>query len=178
MLIIGKKTMENNQPVNLPVLGKLPEFSLINSRGETITLADFQGKVWAADFIFTTCAGPCPIMTNQMNSIHIDFLKNDAVRQVSISVNPDYDTPEVLSEYADRYNADTEKWQFLTGNYEDIQSLILNGFKMGDPDEIVFHSTRFALVDRKGQIRGYYSGMEPKDIKKLKKDIKKLLKEG
>lgn len=178
LLAVAQKILESKQSVGLPVLGNLPEFNFTNSRGEFITLADFKGKVWAADFIFTTCAGPCPIMTGQMNTVHKEFLNNDKVRQVSISVNPDYDTPEVLSEYAARYNADTKKWQFLTGDYEDIQNLILNGFKMGDPDEIIFHSTKFALVDRQGQIRGYYSGTEPKEITKLKEDIRKLLKES
>ena len=96
---------------------------------------------------------------------------------VTITVNPDYDTPEVLTEYGKRYNADFTKWHFLTGVYEKIQNLIANGFKMGDIEEIVFHSTRFALIDPDMNIRGYYMGTESEDVKKLMGDIKKLIKE-
>jgi protein SCO1/2 len=96
---------------------------------------------------------------------------------VSISVYPEYDTPEVLTEYASRYDANTDRWHFLTGPEEDVKKLIKNGFKMGDYEDIIFHSERFALVDQKGQIRGYYSGMQTDDMKNLKKDINILLAE-
>ena len=96
---------------------------------------------------------------------------------VSFTVNPDYDTPEVLKEYAKRYDADINTWSFVTGKYEQIQELIANGFKMGDEEEIVFHSTRFALVDHEGNLRGYYSGTEPKDHDNLTRDIRSLIKE-
>ena len=164
------------EPV-LPVIGKLPSFHLVDQNDDMFTLQNMEGKVWLADFIFTTCAGPCPIMTERMKTVQKDFKDYEDMRFVSFTVNPDYDTPEILSDYADRNRIDTSTWSFVTGNYEDIQSLVGEGFKMGDVEEIVFHSTQFALVDDKGIVRGYYSGIEPSEHKLLKRDIKYLLKQ-
>ena len=161
----------------LPILGEIPSFELIDNYGEPFTEEYIEGKIWVADLIFTTCAGPCPIMSTEMRSVHKTYLENENIRMVTITVNPDYDTPEVLTEYGKRYNADFTKWHFLTGVYEKIQNLIANGFKMGDLEEIVFHSTRFALIDPDMNIRGYYMGTESEDVKKLMGDIKKLIKE-
>lgn len=161
----------------LPILGEIPSFELIDNYGEPFTEENIEGKIWVADLIFTTCAGPCPIMSTEMRSVHEIYLENENIRMVTITVNPDYDTPEVLTEYGKRYNADFTKWHFLTGVYEKIQNLIANGFKMGDLEEIVFHSTRFALIDPDMNIRGYYMGTESEDVKKLMGDIKKLIKE-
>jgi len=96
-----------------------------------------------------------------MAGIHRAFIDDQNIQTVSYSVNPDYDTPEVLAEYAKRFDADTDQWHFLHAPEKDIQSIISNGFKMGDIEEIVFHSTRFALVDKQFQIRGYYIGTDP-----------------
>ena len=162
----------------LPVLGRIPEFIMTDSHGASFGYNDLQGKIWVADFIFTTCSGPCPIMSSEMAKVHQEFIEDESIRTVSYTVNPDYDTPEVLSEYAERYNANTDQWHFLTASYDDIQSIIVNGFKMGDIKEIVFHSTRFALVDKEMNIRGYYVGTELEDVEKLKKDIHHLKKEA
>ena len=162
---------------SLPILGEIPSFELIDNYGEPFTEENIEGKIWVADLIFTTCAGPCPIMSTEMRSVHKTYLENKNIRMVTITVNPDYDTPEVLTEYGKRYNADFTKWHFLTGVYEKIQNLIANGFKMGDIEEIVFHSTRFALIDPDMNIRGYYMGTESEDVKILMGDIKKLIKE-
>ena len=116
-------------------------------------------------------------MSTEMKSVHKAYLENEKIRTVTITVNPDYDSPEVLTEYGKRYDADFTKWHFLTGEYERIQNLIANGFKMGDLEEIVFHSTRFALIDPDMNIRGYYMGTESENVKKLMGDIKKLIKE-
>ena len=168
---------ESKTTIRLPVIGKIPAFSFIDSHGDEINRRNLDGKVWVADFIFTTCTMACPVMTGNMNIIHKEFRNNNNVRIVSISVYPEYDTPEVLSEFASRYNANTDRWHFLTGPEEDVKKLIKNGFKMGDYEDIIFHSERFALVDKKGQIRGYYSGMQTDDMKNLKKDINILLAE-
>lgn len=103
-----------SQPVKeLPEIGNIPQFEFTNSDGNTVTLDNLKGKVWVADFIFTTCTMACPMMTGNMNIVHKKFKKNDNVRLVSISVYPEYDTPEVLKNYASQYDADTEKWLFL-----------------------------------------------------------------
>jgi protein SCO1/2 len=112
-----------------------------------------------------------------MNIVHKKFKKNDNVRLVSISVYPEYDTPEVLKNYASQYDADTEKWLFLTGKEDAVKDIIRDGFKIGDYEDIIFHSEKFALVDKKGIIRAYYNGMKSEDMKQLKKDINALLKQ-
>ena len=162
----------------LPEIGMVPEFEFVNSEQETITLNNLKGKVWVADFIFTTCTMACPMMTGNMNIIHKKYKKNDDVRLVSISVYPEYDTPEVLTKYASQYDANTSRWYFLTGEESTVKRVIKDGFKIGDYEDIIFHSEKFALVDKKGMIRAYYNGMKTEDMKKLKKDINTLLKQN
>ena len=120
----------------------------------------------------------CPMMTGNMNIIHKKYKKNDDVRLVSISVYPEYDTPEVLTKYASQYDANTSRWYFLTGEESTVKRVIKDGFKIGDYEDIIFHSEKFALVDKKGMIRAYYNGMKTEDMKKLKKDINSLLKQN
>ena len=168
---------KDSQPVKeLPEIGNVPQFEFTNSDGNIVTLDNLKGKVWVADFIFTTCTMACPMMTGNMNIVHKKFKKNDNVRLVSISVYPEYDTPEVLKNYASQYDADTEKWLFLTGKEDAVKDIIRDGFKIGDYEDIIFHSEKFALVDKKGIIRAYYNGMKSEDMKQLKKDINALLK--
>ena len=162
----------------MPVIGSIPEFEFINSNNKLISNVNLTGKVWIADFIFTTCAMACPVMTGNMNRIHKEFKNEDKVRIVSISVYPEYDTPQILAEYASKYNANTNRWFFLTGDEQQVKNVIKNGFKIGDYEDIIFHSEKFALVDQAGNIRSYYNGMKSDDMKKLKKDIKKLLSES
>ena len=166
-----------NQADSLPVIGGIPDFEFIDSEGRDVGLSTLKGKVWVADFIFTTCTMACPIMTGNMNIIHKKYKKNDDLRLVSISVYPEYDTPEVLKKYASQYEANTDTWHFLTGNESTVKEVIKDGFKIGDYEDIIFHSEKFALVDRNGMIRAYYNGMKSEDMKKLKKDINNLLKQ-
>ena len=166
-----------NQEDSLPVIGGIPDFEFIDSEGRDVGLSTLKGKVWVADFIFTTCTMACPIMTGNMNIIHKKYKKNDDIRLVSISVYPEYDTHEVLKKYASQYEANTDTWHFLTGNESTVKEVIKDGFKIGDYEDIIFHSEKFALVDRNGMIRAYYNGMKSEDMKKLKKDINNLLKQ-
>ena len=169
---------KDSQPAKeLPEIGNIPQFEFTNIDGNTVTLDNLKGKVWVADFIFTTCTMACPMMTGNMNIVHKKFKKNDNVRLVSISVYPEFDTPEVLKNYASQYDADTEKWLFLTGKEDAVKDIIRDGFKIGDYEDIIFHSEKFALVDKKGIIRAYYNGMKSEDMKQLKKDINALLKQ-
>ena len=178
LLVITYLTKESNSNSELPVLGTIPEFYFTDSRDKKISRADLDGKVWVADFIFTTCTMACPVLTGNMNLIHKAFKNNDNIRIVSISVYPEYDTPQVLSDYASQYDANTNRWHFLTGPEENVQDVIKNGFKMGDYEDIIFHSEKFALVDQKNRLRGYYNGMQTDDVTRLKKDMEKLLKEN
>lgn len=177
-LLITYFLKETNINNDLPISGSVPDFEFTDSNGKIITLKDMKGKVWVADFIFTTCTMACPIMTGNMNIIHKTFKNDNNVRIVSISVYPEYDTSDILKEYASRYNANTNRWHFLTGPEESVKKIIKTGFKIGDYEDIIFHSEKFALVDISGNIRGYYSGMKTEDMSQLKKDINKLLRES
>jgi|TARA_B110000914_G_C15352458_1_gene394580 protein SCO1/2 len=177
-LLITYFLKETNINNDLPISGSVPDFEFTDSNGKIITLKDMKGKVWVADFIFTTCTMACPIMTGNMNIIHKTFKNDNNVRIVSISVYPEYDTSDILKEYASRYNANTNRWHFLTGPEESVKKIIKTGFKIGDYEDIIFHSEKFALVDISGNIRGYYNGMKTEDMSQLKKDINKLLRES
>jgi len=161
----------------LPVIGQIADFHLLNSDGKMVSLKDLKNKVWVADFIFTTCGGICPTMTAHMAQLHRSYVLVDDVRLVSISVNPENDTPEVLKAYAKKFKANTGRWLFLTGPLADIQKLAVGSFKLGKIDEPVFHSSYFTLVDRQGRIRGYYDGMDKEKLARLFKDIAVVLRE-
>ena len=163
---------------SLPVLGQVGDFELIAATGQPFRADRMAGKVWVVDFIFTSCAGICPIMTGEMAKLHRAFDGEDRVEFVSISVDPETDTPEVLAEYGEKYGADPERWHFLTGAVEDIHAVSTQIFKVGALDEPINHSSRFILVDGTGAIRGYYIGTDKEDIARLTSDIAEVLAES
>lgn len=134
----------------LPVLGQVQEFNLYDEKGKAFSSGELEGDIWIANFFFTTCATICPLMTKNMAALHRSFELVDDVTQVSITVNPEYDSSEVLKRYAEKYKADTSKWHFLTGTREQITEMAVKSFKLGSIEEPVFHSAKFALVDRRG----------------------------
>jgi protein SCO1/2 len=170
----------------LPVLGTVPDFSLTEHCGQQIGLHDLRGHVWIADFIFTNCAGTCPIMTTAMVDLQTETAKENMneVTLVSVTVDPARDTPEVLRRFAEGYGADANRWHFLTGDSASIQQLANKGFRLsaatsgGSGDEPIIHSNRFVLVDRQAQIRGYYDGTDEVEVKQLLRDIKRLYREA
>jgi protein SCO1/2 len=161
----------------LPIYGQVQNFTLQDSNGKSFTQDQIKGKIWVADLIFTTCMGPCPMMSKKLANLHRSFLLENDVRMVSFSVNPEVDTPEVMKVYAKRYEADTEKWHFLTGSRKEVTRLALEDFRMGDLDNIVFHSTYFVLVDELMRIRGYYDARDDAKIKQLFIDLAYLSKQ-
>ncbi|CAM2006498.1 SCO family protein [Acanthopleuribacter pedis] len=163
----------------LPIHGKTPAFSFTATDGETFASSKLEGKVWVADFFFSTCAGPCPTMAKNMGKIQETFKdRGDDLNLASFTVYPDNDTPEVLAKYAKKVKADTSRWHFLTGPKEDLLSLAVEGFKVGDSSNLLNHSQKFILVDREMQIRGYYEGTDDGEIAELVQDLERLLKEG
>jgi len=161
----------------LPVLTQLPDFRLVERSGQKLGLSDLKGKVWIADFIFTRCPGPCPRMSSRMASLERDLRSEAGLRLVSISVDPEFDTREVLAKYAAQYHADEGRWFFLTGDKTAIHHLAKSGFLVGGVDDVTLHTTRFVLVDRQGRVRGYYSSSDEEDLRKLGNDARALLRE-
>jgi protein SCO1 len=161
----------------LPVLTQLPDFRLVECSGQTLGLADLRGKVWIADFIFTRCLGPCPRMSSRMASLQSNLSSDAGLRLVSISVDPEFDTREVLERYAAQYRAVEGRWFFLTGDKTAIHQLAKSGFLVGGVDDVTLHTTRFVLVDRQGRVRGYYSSSDDDELRKLQNDARALLRE-
>jgi protein SCO1/2 len=163
--------------------GEVPDFALVEKNGYPITKADLLGNNWIADLIFTRCQGQCPFMTQKMIELRKRVPKNEKLKWVSISVDPSWDTPQVLSEYAKKYHADFDDWLFLTGDKEKVFSLIRKGFRLGLEEEggsvaePIIHSNRFILVDREGKICGMYPATDEEALQKLQQDVMKLLKE-
>jgi cytochrome oxidase Cu insertion factor (SCO1/SenC/PrrC family) len=161
--------------------GTVPSFQLTNQNGQPFGSAQLAGKIWIADFVYTTCPGPCPMISSRMSELQKPLEKTD-VHLVSFSVDPEKDTPEVLRGYAEKLQAEPERWDFLTGPKSAIYQLSHDGFKLAvsdgsDVQGIPVHSTRMVLVDRHGQIRGYYNATEPEAVTKLLADTNHLLRE-
>jgi protein SCO1 len=164
--------------------GSVPPFSLTERSGKKIQASDLAGKVWIADFIYTNCTDTCPLQSAEMKRLQDRFAETPDLRLVSITVDPKRDTPAVLSRYAARYGADSERWLFLTGAEKTIRNLAEDGFHL-PAEEIAapaagssgthLHSLRFALVDRGGAIRGYYDASEKEALDRLTRDADTLL---
>jgi len=163
---------------SLPVYYDVPEFQLTSQDGQPFDSKVLAGKIWVADFIYTTCPGPCPRMTSQMHEIQNSIIKMPDVKLVSFTVDPARDTPPVLAAYAKAHAASPEHWYFLTGPPETLQKLDRDVFKLGNVDATLEHSTRFVLIDRSSKIRGYYDTSEIRTIPRLIEDIYALARES
>ncbi len=175
---------------DLETIGTVPAFSFTDQNNKIITNKDYEGKVYVVEFFFTTCPSICPIMTENMIKIQNEFLGNPKVGMASFSIDPEYDTPEILKEYAKNKGITKIQWHLLTGEKEAIFKLANEGFNLyvGEGSELdggFEHSGFFALIDQNGNIRSrkdendnpiiYYDGLDDKQIQLLKEDIKKLL---
>ncbi|PTL79616.1 SCO family protein [Vitiosangium sp. GDMCC 1.1324] len=168
-------------------LGKLPAFTFTRQDGQPFGLQQLEGRPWVANFIFTRCPTICPVFTAKLAR----FQKQTAdmggeLALVSFSVDPKYDTPERLTAYAAKYGADPARWSFLTGDYEQLKQTVVGGFKiaMGRNDEneddipSIFHGSHFVLVDRTGEIRGYYNSEDDDAVERLRRDAGRLVRGG
>jgi len=150
----------------LPVIGPVADFTLMNQDGKLTTLADFTNHVWVADIIFTRCAGPCPRMTGQMRSLQNLLPPDSNARLVTLTTDPDFDSPAVLKKYGDRFNADFNRWTFLTGTKKEIAALASDSLKLSavpvkpedrkDDADLFIHTTIFVVVDKHAQLRGSF----------------------
>lgn len=163
---------------NLPDYGRVEPFELVDQQGTMFKSHErLQGKVWVAAFIFTTCNGPCPRMTAQMRKVQDATREMADVALVSFSIDPENDTPPKLAEYASRFQADPRRWAFLTGDPAAIRRLGVDTFHLADPQEKLAHSSRFALVDSRSRIRGYYDTALAGAIEEIVDDIRKVRRE-
>lgn len=166
LAFVVSRMASRRRPAPLPVIGPVADFALTNQSGLAFTLADLRGKVWVADIIFSRCAGPCPRMTRQMESLQAALPQSSGARLVTLTTDPEFDTPEVLAKYAARFNANPERWTFLTGAKKEIAALAIDSLKLTaiekkpeertDKDDLFIHSTIFVIVDRRGRLRGSF----------------------
>ncbi|MBI4042144.1 MAG: SCO family protein [Deltaproteobacteria bacterium] len=167
----------------LPILGEVADFSFPTAEGKILTRHDLGGKVWIADLIFTSCHSQCVIMSRQMERLQKSLADRQNVDFVSITVDPAKDTPEVLSQYARRFNALSGRWHFLSGRKEEIYSFAQKSLRLGvAPNEkialgedAILHSSKLVLIDHHFRIRGYYDGTEDKAMKRLLSDVRNLI---
>jgi protein SCO1/2 len=152
-------------------IATLPEFELLDQNGAEVSRATWQGEPWIVDFVFTRCGGQCPLLTQRMKKLAT--LLPPGVRLASISVDPEYDTPERLAAYAREQGAVDPRWSFLTGPPEKVHGLIREGFRLAlepgqpDPKEPILHSTRFVLVDGQGRVRRYGEAFDDASLAEL-----------
>ncbi|MEK9949023.1 MAG: SCO family protein [Verrucomicrobiales bacterium] len=173
----------------LPVLRTISSMDLVDQEGEPVNLQTFRGQPWFANIIFTRCPGPCARMTQKMRQLQ-EALPAEAseVQLVSLTTDPDFDTPEVLSQYARKFQADTQSWKFLTGTKEEIvrvstQEWLLVMLEKGEaeresPNDIFLHSTLTVLMDGLGRIRGTYEILEEGQLEEALADLQRLLQEA
>lgn len=170
----------------LPVLGTLADFKLTDQDGRPFGAKDLAGRVWLGGFIFTRCPTICPAITATMGKIqHRSRGIEQAFRLVSFSVDPTWDTPERLAEYARQHRASPRRWTFLTGELGAMRQTVTDGLKiaMGDPPgetdfESLFHGTHFVLVDQQLRIRGYYESSAPDVVERVLHDAAMLVNRG
>jgi cytochrome oxidase Cu insertion factor (SCO1/SenC/PrrC family) len=150
----------------LPVYGLVNHFGLTNQSGGAVSMQELRGHVWIADIIFTRCAGPCLRMSRQLSELQAALPPNSQTKLVSLTTDPDFDTPAVLLNYAARFGADTNRWMFLTGTKRQISDLATDSLKLSavekkpaereSPDDLFVHSTIFVAVDKLGRLRGIF----------------------
>lgn len=160
---------------------KVPDFQFIAQDGTQVSPETLKGDIWVANFIFTRCNGPCPLLTSKMSSVAQQTEKIKGLKFVTFTVDPENDTRDVLREYAEKVGADPERWKFLTGPTPQIEAVVGKGFLQalakdgkGDP----MHSTRFVIVDRDGWMRAFPDGNDPEVVQKLLMDIGDILRES
>jgi len=168
------------QEPELPKLGAIPAFEGTERSGEKLTSAELEGKVWVAGFIFTRCMGPCPLLSQRMAKLQLQFGRNPGFRLVSFTLDPEHDTPEVLKTYANNFGAEPGSWYFVQlRSWEDVQNLSQTSFHLTaleDPTAMRAHDPRLVLIDAQGQMRGAYLVLDDDSWHKLQQDLAELLR--
>lgn len=170
-------------PNSLDDFGPIGTFSFVGVDGRPVTEADLQGKVSVVACFFSCCTTSCPVLTAKMGQLQKELAGLPDVRLISLTVDPEHDTPEKLKTYAATFSADPKRWLFLTGDRNAIEELVKGRLKQGlekntapdaTPGNKFDHSERLTLIDRQGRIRGWFPGTTPEGIEELKKAVKQL----
>lgn len=171
--------------VKLPVIGYVHPFSFTDQTGKTITQQDVNGKVYVAEFFFTTCKGVCPKLNNNIKKIYSAFPEENNLVFLSHTVDPETDSIGRLKIYADSMGVNSSRWHLLTGSKDSLYYAARASYLLDDPknnaesiDQQFLHTQFFALVDKTGRVRKIYDGLKNDEITELKKDITHLLKES
>jgi protein SCO1/2 len=164
--LLSLAELKRTNETALPVLGQIDDFTLTNQDVKITTLADLTNHVWIADIIFTRCAGPCPRMTTQMKSLQDSLPQTSNAKLVTLTTDPDYDSPAVIKKYGQHFGADFNRWTFLTGTKNEIKNLAANSLKLSavpippqdqkNAADLFIHSTYFVVVDKHAQLRGVF----------------------
>ncbi len=182
LAIFGPKEYEAKNGKTDTTYHTVQDFSFIDQDGKTITQKDLEGSVYVTDFFFTTCHSICPIMSTKMEHIYEKYKGNPEVKFLSHTVDPEVDSVPLLKAYAQKHNADSKQWMFVTGDKKQLYEVARSGYFLdaqqgnGGPDDFI-HTQNFALIDKDKRIRGYYDGTDSTDVEQLIKDIGLLLKE-
>ncbi|WP_264552923.1 SCO family protein [Flavobacterium sp. N2038] len=160
----------------------IADFSFVNQNGDTITQKNYEGKIYVADFFFTTCGSICPKMSTNLVDVQKAVLNNPKVMLLSHTVFPEVDSVSVLKAYAVKYGVVDSKWNLVTGDKKEIYTMARKSYlavKLGRPDQLydMVHTENFVLVDQKRRVRGFYDGTNKEEIKRLLEDIDFLCKE-
>ena len=184
--ILGNKEavikMVNGKQITDTIYHQIPNFEFINQDSSKITQQDYEGKIYVADFFFTTCPTICPKMKTQMLRIYEKFKDNPKVGILSHTIDPRHDTPAVLREFMNNLNIKSKMWQMVTGDKAKIYEIGQKSYMVSATDDPtqpggIVHSGAFVLVDKNRHIRGIYDGTEPEKVDKLMKDMEVLLNE-
>jgi protein SCO1/2 len=174
----------NGKLVEDTVFHEVPPFVFLSSNGDSVSNKIADGKIYVADFFFTTCPGICPQMTTQLKRVQEAFIDNPAVLILSHTVDPENDSASVLKAYAEKYKAISGKWYFLTGEKNKLYDLAQKGYSISALEDSNYnnsdrfiHSDKMILVDKEKHIRGYYNGTDEKEVDRLILEINVLLKE-
>jgi protein SCO1/2 len=170
----------------LPIYGRVGEFVLTNQSGLRFASDELRGRVWLADIIFTRCPGPCVTMSALMSDLRKTFAAEHRVQFISLTADPEHDTPAVLSAYGKRFGAAVDRWQFLTGPKSEVYRLAVDGLKLTalepDPDQrasdedLFIHSLTFVVVDAEGQVRGVFDSGEESAAGQIEACVRTLLR--
>lgn len=172
---------------DLPVIGQVKDFALTNQLNQPVSLSHLAGKIWVGNVIFTRCPGPCAKLTREMAQLQKLLPKDPTVQLVTLTADPDFDTPKVLQAYGKNFGADETNWMLLTGPKPVLYRLAINDLLLAVSEkpvnerefdnDLFVHSTKFVLVDKHGRIRGVFEGTDPVAKDGIVLAVQKLLKE-